>query len=178
MIGFLRFVGLMNAAVWFGAAIFFTFGIGPAAFSAEMKNLLGSKNAPYFTGAIAQILVARYFYIQLICGALALLHLVGEWVYLGKTPRGLPLWLLAGLVAIGLVGGNLLQPKLKGLHKTMYAVDASPAARESAGSSFRAWHGVSQGINLLMLAGLAIYLWKIGNPSDPARFVSTAKFRG
>ena len=68
MIGFLRFVGLMNAAVWFGAAIFFTFGIGAAAFSPEMKELLGPKNSPYFSGAIAQILIARYFHLQLLCG--------------------------------------------------------------------------------------------------------------
>ena len=178
MIGFLRFVGLMNAAVWFGAAIFFTFGIGPAAFSAEMKELLGAKNAPFFTGAIAQIMIARYFHLQLACSAVALLHLVGEWVYLGRTPRGLPLGLLIGLVVIGLVGGNLLQPKLKALHTTKYATNASLSTRETADRSFRVWHGISQGINLLMLTGLAIYLWKIGNPSDSTRFVSTSKFRG
>ena len=178
MIGFLRFVGLMNAAVWFGAAFFFTFGIGPAPFSGEMKELLGQKNAPYFSGAIAQILIARYFYFQLVCGTVALLHLVGEWVYLGRTPRGIPLGLLIGLVSVGLISGHFLQPKLKALHKTKYAVDASATARETAARSFRAWHGVSQGINLLLLAGLTVYLWKIGNPSDSTRFVSTSKFRG
>src|SRR5882724_13676160 len=162
VIGFLRFVGLMNAAVWFGAAIFFTFGVGAAPFSKEMKELLGPKNSPYFTGAIAQILVARYFYLQLACGVVALLHLIGEWIYLGRTPRGTWLGLLIGLVAAGLVGGHLVQPKLKALHKTKYAVDASPLARETADRSFRVWHGVSQGVNLVMLAGLAIYLWRIG----------------
>jgi hypothetical protein len=50
--------------------------------------------------------------------------------------------------------------------------------RENADRSFRVWHGFSQVINLAMLAGLAIYLWRIGNPPNPARFVSTAKFRG
>jgi hypothetical protein len=168
----------MNAAVWFGAAVFFTFGMGPAAFSPEMKELLGAKNAPFFTGAIAQILVARYFHLQLACGTVALLHLVGEWVYLGRTPRGAPLGLLIGLVAIGLLGGHVLQPKLRTLHSVMYATNASPSTRDSAKRSFHIWHGVSQAINLLLLTGLAIYVWKIGNPSDSTRFVSTSKFRG
>jgi len=57
VIGFLRIVGILNAAVWFGAAVFFTFGAGFAPFSAEMKRLLGSNNYPYFSGAIAQILI-------------------------------------------------------------------------------------------------------------------------
>ena len=178
MIGFLRIVGLMNAAVWFGAAIFFTFGIGAAAFSPEMKELLGPKNSPYFSGAIAQILIARYFHLQLLCGVVALLHLIGEWIYLGRTPRGAWVALLIGLIMVALVGGYWLQPRMKALHTTKYAVNTSPTARENADRSFRVWHGFSQVINLAMLAGLAIYLWRIGNPPNPARFVSTAKFRG
>src|SRR6266496_2641930 len=54
VIGFLRFLGILNAGVWLGAAIFFTFGAGPALFSQETQNLLGPKNYPYFSGAIAQ----------------------------------------------------------------------------------------------------------------------------
>ena len=37
----LRFIGVMNAALWFGAALFFTFAIAPAFSSPEMKRLLG-----------------------------------------------------------------------------------------------------------------------------------------
>ena len=168
----------MNAAVWFGAAIFFTFGIGAAPFSPEMKELLGPKNSPYFSGAIAQILIARYFRLQLACGAVALLHLLAEWIYLGRAPQKLCFGLLIALVAAGLVGGYWLQPKLKELHKIKYGVKTPAAQREAADHSFRAWHGLSQGIILLMLAGLAVYLWRVANPADTARFVSTAKFRG
>src|SRR6266436_1420387 len=81
VIGFLRFVGLLNAAVWFGAAIFFTFAAGPAVFSQDMKDALRQNN-PYFYGAIAQVLISRYFRLQLICGVIALLHLVMESLYL------------------------------------------------------------------------------------------------
>ncbi len=180
MIGFLRFVGLMNAAIWFGAAIFFSLGVGAAPFSPEMKELLGPKNAPYFSGAIAQIFVACYFHLQLACGLVALLHVLAEWIYFGRTPQKRWLGLLVALVVIGLVGGYWMQPKMKELHKIKYGVGAktSQVQRDAAAHSFGAWHGVAQGMNLLMLAGLAVYLWQVANPADPARFVSTAKFRG
>ena len=168
----------MNAAVWFGAAVFFTFVLGSAPFSQEMKDLLGPKNSPYFTGAIAQIFIARYFRLQLVCGVVALLHLLAERVYLGRTPHKLSFGLLIALVLGGWLGGHWVQPKMKQLHTIKYAVSTPRQEREAADSSFRAWHGVSQGMNLLMLAGLGFYLWRVANPADPARFVSTTKFRG
>ena len=177
MTGFLRYVGILNAAVWVGAAIFFTFGIAPAAFSAEMRNLIGEKNYPYYSGAITQLLLARYFYLQLICGIVAILHLLAEWLYLGKTPKKAWLGLLISLFAIVLIGGNWLQPKLKDLHRIKYAVDASADQRKLASETFKSWHGTSQVLNLLLLAGLAVYLWRVANPPDPTRFVSTTKFR-
>jgi len=167
----------MNAAVWFGAAVFFTVSIGSAPFSQEMKDLLGTRNSPYFTGAIAQIFIARYFHLQLVCGAVSLLHLLAERGYLGRTPQRLSLGLLIALLVAALAGDDWPQPQMKQLHTIKYAVNTSRKEREAADSSFRAWHGVSQGMNLLMLAGLGVYLWRIGNPTDPARFVSTTKFR-
>ena len=178
MIGFLRFLGILNAGVWLGAAIFFTFGAGPALFSQETQNLLGPKNYPYFSGAIAQIVIARYFRLQIICCFLALAHVLAEWLYCGKSPRKLRLALLVGLVSVSLIGDYWLQPKLKELHRIKYDVNTKPEKREAAGQSFRAWHGASQSVNLLMLAGLTLYLWRLANPPDEPRFLNTAKFRG
>ena len=176
MIRFLRFVGILNGAVWFGAAIFFTFGAGLAPFSQEMKTLLGPNNYPYFSGAIAQILIARYFHFQLACGIVAVLHLLAEWLYLGKYPRKLQVGLLIGLCAAALAGGYWLQPKLKALHAAKYGTSTRPEIREAANRSFKAWHGVSLVVNLLLVGGLAAYLWRAANPSDPTRFVSALKF--
>jgi hypothetical protein len=44
MIGILRFIGIANAAVWFGSLIFFTVVVGPAFFSEGMINLFGAGN--------------------------------------------------------------------------------------------------------------------------------------
>jgi hypothetical protein len=176
VIGFLRFVGILNAAVWFGSAIFFTFGTGLAPFSTEMRNLLGPNNFPYFSGAIAQILIARYFSFQVGCATVAVLHLLAEWLYLGKYPQKLQVALLVALASAALLGGYWLQPRMKTLHAIKYGVNTRPQIREAADKSFRAWHGVSQVINLFMVGGLAIYLWRAANPSDPTRFVSAVKF--
>ena len=180
MIGFLRFVGILNAGVWLGAALFFTFGVGPAVFSQEIKNLLGVKTDDsfrYFSGGIAQILVSRYFYWQLACGSMALLHLLAERLYSGRSPRRFSLSLLFGLCAVALLASCWLQPKLKELHTIRYT-NASPEKRQAAAQSFAAWHSAAQVANLFMIAGLATYLWRLANPPDPTRFVSTAKFWG
>jgi len=176
VIGFLRFVGILNAAMWFGSAVFFTFCAGAAPFSPEMKRLLGANNYPYFSGAIAQIFIGRYFFFHLVCAAIAVVHLLAEALYLGKSLRRFQAYLLAGLCALLLLGGFWLQPKLKGLHALKYGINTRPEVREAATRAFRAWHGVSQVINLFAVAGLTVYLWRVANPSDPTRFVSAAKF--
>ena len=126
MIGFLRLVGLLNSAVWLGAAAFYTFAIGPAASSQDVKDLLEPANYPYFSGAIAQVLIARYFRWQLACSAVAVLHVLAEWLYFGKIPHKLWLGLLAGLVSVNLLGGLWLEPRLSEWHTIRYAVN-SPA---------------------------------------------------
>jgi len=176
VIGFLRFVGILNAGVWLGATVFFTCGAGLAPFSPDMKNLLGANNYPYFSGAIAQILLKRFFYLQFICAALAVAHLVTERLYLGKHLQKFQTGLLAGLCAAVLLGGCWLQPKLQGLHAVKHGIHTRPEIRETAEHSFRTWHGVSQLVNVLLVGGLATYLWRVANPSDPTRFVSALKF--
>jgi hypothetical protein len=175
---FLRLVGIFNAAIWFGAVIYFTFGAAPAIFSSDMRLVLGDKNYPFFSGAIAQVLIGRFFQLNLICGCIALLHLAADWLYFGKSRQGLWLSLLLSILCINLLGQFWIQPKLKHLHAVKYDAHSRPADVEAAAASFRSWHGASRIADLLVLVALAAYLWRSTNPSDPTRFVSTSKFRG
>jgi hypothetical protein len=68
-----------------------------------------------------------------------------------------------------------LQPKIKDLHRAKYTA-ATPQSREAAARSLRWWHGGAQGLNLLLLAGLVTYLWRVAHPEDTTRFVSGRTF--
>jgi len=173
VIGLLRFVGLFNAAVWFGATIFFMVGVEPASTSQEMKELLGPKNSPYFTVAIAQLLQASYLHLFVACSIVSLLHLAAEWLYLGKYPQKIWLTLLTLLWLGGAVQGYAIQPKLKEMHRLQFT---RPQQQQAAARAYSAWHIISQSINFLLLCGLGLYLWRIGNPADPPRFLSANKF--
>ncbi len=174
VIGVLRFLGLLNAAVWLGAAISFTFALGPAFFSSEMKALLPA----FHNGVAAEIVIQRYFILLHCCGGIALLHLILEKLYLGKQFERLTLLTLALAISLALLGGFWLQPKLKQLHLKKYDARSSIALRSDAEQSFKIWHGVSQTLNLFMIGGLVVYFWRLSVSSNSSRFISKQKFRG
>lgn len=184
MIVILRLIGVFNAAIWLGAAVFFTFGIAPTFFTDEVKHLLGTTQS----GITAILVLERYFALHYWCGAIALAHQLAEWVYLGKQLQRLAWALLLGILCIGFAGGLVIQPKLQKLHQIKYGYartpqgfvrsdTATPARKAAADKSFKLWHGVSQALNLLALGGLAVYFWRVTHPGDAPRFVSATKFR-
>jgi hypothetical protein len=176
VIGFLRCIGVLNAAIWFGAGIFFTFFGRPALFSVEMQKL-GSKFYPYLSGAIENIVTVRYFRLQIICGIIAVVHLVAEQLYFGRAPQKRWMSLLTALLALSLLGGCWLQPRLNEWHTQRYDANTSPQTREIASRSFQFWHGVLRVGNLLMLTGLGFYLVRVGNTGESTRFIGSGKFR-
>ncbi|MEO5803486.1 MAG: DUF4149 domain-containing protein [Verrucomicrobiota bacterium] len=173
VIGFLRFFGLLNAAVWLGATVSFSIALGPAFFSQEMKSLL----PPPYNGAAAQIVISRYFILLHCCGVVGLLHLFLETLYLGKALERLTLALLTIIISFGLFGGFWLQPKLRVLHLKKYDGRSSVERRGLADRSFKVWHGVSQTMNLFVMGGLFVYLWRVSNSVSTSRFSSANKFR-
>ena len=173
---FLRFVGLLNAAVWLGTAILFTFGIEPACYSAEMRATLGATTESYFSGAIASVLMTRYYEIMLACGVVALLHFAAEWLYMGRPRRKFALGLIIGLFALTLLGRNAIQPALTRSNRRHYAA-AQPADRQSAAKSFHILKVFGRIVNVLITGGLVVYVWRAGRSSDTLRFVSPVQFR-
>lgn len=182
MILVLRFIGVMNAAIWLGSAVFFTFVAAPAFFSAAVKATpLGG----FWPGIMAQFVVERYFYVQYICGSIAIVHQLAEWVYLGRPLRRGIMVLLTMLMLLGLMGGLWFTPKLKQLNLTQYGLDEKFAVarystdqRSQAARSFKIWHGVSSSLNLMGMLALGFYYWRLVHPNDASRFTSAGKFRG
>ena len=177
MIQFLRFTGILTAAVWLGAVAFHTFVTGPALNSAAAQSLFGSKLFAYISVATAQILTTRYFYLGSLCAFVALAHMFVENLYMGRGVSRRWLALLLTLFALNLIGNSWLNPRLTALHQAQHKLDATPAVRAAAARSFSVWHGVFQAVNVLMLAGVTAYLWRASNPTDVPRFVTSGKFR-
>lgn len=166
MIGFLRTIGVINAALWFGGTVFFTFFAAPAFFTEAMTTLLTKA----YAGAAAQLVMERYFYLHMACGLVALAHLVGESLYLGRPVLRWSLSLLAAVFILNLIGGYGLQPTLKRLHVKIYLPSTPEDVREPARKSFRLWHGVSQGLNLVVFVGISAYLLRVTRSGDSSRF--------
>lgn len=168
----------MNASIWLGTAIFFSLGAGPACVSGDIQRLLGVKNFPFYSVAIQQVLMSRYFIFLSISALIALLHLLAEWIYMGRPARQVSLMLLGGLIAMILVGGLAVQPRIEKLHAVQYAVSSTPAQRTSAAKWLPFWRGSFHLINVIMIGGLVVYVWRTANPLDTPRFISSVKFRG
>jgi hypothetical protein len=168
---------MLNAAVWLGAAVFCSTGLLVALNSRDAVGLIG---VPYFgqiSGALTLMVFARLFQLQAICAVLAWLHLVAEWMYLGRIPRRAWVGLLTGLFSLSLVGSLWLCPKLARLQRAQFIPNLGTTQREAAQRAFRLWDGVFQAVNVIMIGGIAVYFWRVTHAQDEPRFVSPSKFR-
>lgn len=166
----------MNAAVWLGTAIFFTFGAEPACFSVEMHRALGVASDSYYPGAIAGVVMTRYYHVMLACSVVSLLHFLAEWLYMGRPTRKFSFGLLAALFVFLIIGSNAIEPSMIRLNRRHYAA-TQESERESAAKSFRALHITARALNVLIIGGLVFYAWRVGSPSDTLRFVRPVQFR-
>jgi len=176
VIGLLRFLGILNAAVWFGATVFLALVAHPAFSSLELQNLLGPKNFSFFSTAALHILLARAAFLQLVCGMVAVLHLTAEWLYLGKVPHRHRRSALLVLIFLSVVNGFWLLPRLRDLNQVRHASSVSVVQRQEAEQSFRTVNRVWSGIDFFLLAGLGVYLWAV-SASDSTRLGNSLKFR-
>lgn len=161
----LRFLALLNAAVWLGATVFFTVLAGPAFFGPEMSAFLPR---PHRARA-AELIIARLFMLQQICGGIALTLLLMECVRAGRLVRRAHLALVGGLLVCGLLAGNWLAPRMHQLQRIRYAPNSTPAQVAAAEASFNRWHAFSQVVNLLVIAGLVVHLWAVSRPPETPR---------
>ena len=174
MIQLLRFVGLFNAAIWFGGNIAILFVAFTGFFSPEMKKLLQHE---YFPGAVAQVIFSRFFVLQCLCMGIAAVHMLAEAFYFGRRVTRARLALLTAMSALIIFGGIVVTPKLKQLHQTKY-FGKPQQLRADADHQLRKWHSAEQLANLLVMVGTGIYFWSLVERMDSPRFSRVTKFRG
>ena len=171
MSAFLRFVRIVNAAIWCGASIFLVVGL-PGIFSPELERLLTKA----YVGFAAEALLRRYFILYYCCGFAGLLCIGIEWAYSGKGSE-FDAVLLGVLTILGLLFGRLLQPRMHDWH---YFKHFGRTLEEQAHAArlFGIWHGISQLLNLFVIAGLIYYLWRTTRPPESPRYGGLGKIRG
>ena len=171
--GFLKFVGVVNAAIWLGGALAFTLVVVPGFFSPAMLGLLPKSHA----GAAAQIIIERCFVLQHVCGFIGILHALAGWLYLGRPLRSLTNYLLVIVFCLGLIGSVGIAPKLRQLHLQKYGVRSTPAERAAADHTFKMYHGLARVLDLIAIGGIAVYFWRVTYASDTARYAPVNKLR-
>lgn len=180
MSGFLRFVGVVNAAIWFGASLFFAAVVLPGVFSQDMHKVLTvppeSPFYSYYSGGIALVLFRRFFALQYTCGIIAMMHLFAEKLYLGRALPRLGTTLVIGVFILAVVGGLWLQPRMENLRQTMY-LGANPEQKERARHAFGVWHGISECVNLVVIGGLLAHLLRVTRPPESDRYSTFTIFR-
>ena len=173
MPGFLRFLGLFNAAVWVGGSIFFSFLAAPVFFTAEVTDF----TPPPDNGLVAQAMWGRYFMLHYLCGTIASLHLLVEWLYSGGGFPRRAIAVVCVLLGLALIGGKFINPKLAGWHQqkhqfqlknegerqTIKKAEDTQSVVQDAERKFAVWHGVSQVINLAMVILLTWRFWRLAN---------------
>jgi hypothetical protein len=168
---------MMNAAIWFGAFVFHVLGVSPVLLSNDMRTLLGARNFPYYGEAIELLAAERFYIWHVTCAGIALAHITAEWIYLGRYPRKFWLGLLVALFVTGLLQLAVFQPKLSESHQARYSTAGltTKAVRDRA---HKVWRTCVKTLDGALLISLGIYVWRVFNPPDSARFVPTTKFRG
>jgi hypothetical protein len=171
---FVRVTGILNAGVWFGAAVLFTLVIWPAFGAAEMLRIL----PPSHSGAAAQVLLKRYCILQYCCGGIALAHFVLEWLYAGKAwPRWIVYW-VGGLFALSLFTGLVVLPNLVQRHLELYGIRSTPQQREHARTAVQNWLALVQLGNTVAVLGLSVYVWESTQTETSARFIRRSQTEG
>lgn len=166
-------LGLFNAAIWLGAVVFCSTALLVAMNSSAVVALIGTQYFQQVSGALTQIVFTRLFHLQILCALLAWLHLVAEWLYLGRLPRQFWVGLLTVLFIGSLIGSLWLCPKLTRLQRAQYAPNQSKEQVEAARQQFQVWDGVFQAMNVLMIGGIAVYFWRLTRAQNEPRFIKS-----
>jgi hypothetical protein len=176
----LRFIGVMNAAIWFGSAVFVLVA-APVFFSATVQATPLGK---FWPGVMVQLVFERFFHLQCICVAVAIVHQLAEWVYLGRILHRWVVVLLGAFLILILAEGLILEPKLKSWNLVRHGLNEKYAVEKynredqiHAAELFRTWHRVSRGLSLVIVAGLGLFFWKVVHAGDNSRFGGPSKFR-
>ncbi|MBI1839795.1 MAG: hypothetical protein HYR88_02955 [Verrucomicrobia bacterium] len=173
MTSFLRFVGVMNAAVWLGASLFQLFAVSPFFGSAATRWLLGDAHA---LGA-GLMLWDRFYTTHYLCLGVAWIQLLAEWVYLGRGIPPFHRWALTSLLVLGVLGHVELNRWVTPAHWNRYQPKASAESRASAERTYPLSSAVWMTTNVALDLTVLVFSLRILMAVPGPRFMTQGKFR-
>jgi len=169
----IRFVGVLNAAVWLGAAVSFVLWARPAFSSAERLGFLPHPHA----SAAAVVMLDGCFVLQQWCAVVAVAHLLLEYLQSGRYLGSWLLGLLAGLLGVSVAGSRWLVPTLHELQRVNYSTLAAAAQKAEAAGRLAALNLGFEVVNGLVILALLCYLWRLCRPANGPRFANLDQIR-
>jgi hypothetical protein len=168
----IKAVHLLALGAWSGAVLFFSFFTAlpvlgqMKTWAVQPGNWLGLKTEAEGTrvaGEFLNIVFARYFPFQLVCGVVAVATALWWWQQAGVLGR-----IRAGLLVAALAGVAMnywvLAPKVYELRQQRYMADAAQA--EAANAAFGPAHSWSLVVDMVgwlcVVVALALYAWLPG----------------
>jgi hypothetical protein len=149
MVGTLRFFHLLALVVWIGGIVFFSFFTAPALFGVLPRDLAGN---------VTSVLFPRYYMLGGICGFIALLTCMLQWLRPPGRDRRLQIEmvLLILMLAMTLYAGLGILPETSVLRPQTRVAEGTPG-RDNAQRRFDVLHRRSVILNgLVLLCGIGV----------------------
>ncbi len=173
VITFLRFVGVMNAAVWLGGSAFHLLAVAPFFATPAVRWVLGDVHA---TGA-GLMLWQRFYVLQYTCLTVSFLHHIAEWVYIGRPISRATGWMLGTLLVLALLGNLELDRAVVPAHWARGNPRATPEDRARAERGYPLWSTLWLSTNGALGLVVLVFSWRVLTASHGPRFVTQTKFR-
>ena len=166
-------MGLLNAAVWCGSAIFLVIGL-PALFSPELKRLLTPAGVGFAARGDCGAVFCRAILVRGNCaGAFA-----GGMALLRAAVAAFESGLAGRHPVIGRWPADCGRSRKCARCTSPNILAGRPNSKCKPAKAFAAWHAASEAANLLVIGGLVWYLWLVSREQEPPRLLSFSKIRG
>ena len=173
VISFLRFVGVMNAAVWLGGSAFHLFAAAPFFGSEAVRWLLGDLHA----SGTGLMLWQRFYLLQYLCMGIAWLHLLAEWVYLGRGVSRFNGWVLSAILCIAVTSHAEMSLAVEKAHWNRRNARVTAEERDRAARVYPLWSGVWTATNAVLGLAVLAFSWRTLTASHGPRFMTQTRFR-
>lgn len=143
----LKYIHLFAITIWLGGMVFFSYVAAPAAFKVLERQTAGD-----FVGAV----FPKYFFMGYVASVVLLITLY----LIGKNNLAvirIPIIIMALLTGLSFVHGMVIGPEARAI-KAEYRNLAEGPKKTALKKSFGMIHGVSAGLNLLIVLLCLVYL--------------------